>query len=67
MRILTSVCNKIDFSGLGWYVEHGQTLDVQEFCEWVGVDFIDPAWLRGINEHAAGLLPGQILLIDIIG
>lgn len=69
MLYLTCVpVDGIDFAGLSYYLEPGQTLDGGAYAEYLAdhgyTGPIDPASIDIVNAAVAALAPGQLLLLS---
>jgi hypothetical protein len=69
MLYLTCVpVDGIDFAGLSYYLEPGQTLDNGDYADYLAdhgyIGLIDQASVGMVNAAAAALAPGQLLLLS---
>ena len=69
MLYLTCVpVDGIDFAGLSYYLEPGQTLDNDDYAEYLAdhgyTGPVDSASVNMVNAAAAALAPGQLLLLS---
>ena len=69
MLYLTCVpVDGIDFAGLSYYLEPGQTLNNGDYAAYLAdhgyIGPVDPASVGMVNAAAAALAPGQFLLVS---
>ena len=69
MLYLTCVpVDGIDFAGLSFYLERGQTLDNGDYADYLAdhgyTGLVDQASIDMVNAAAAALAPGQLLLLS---
>ena len=69
MLYLTCVpVDGIDFAGLSYYLEPGQTLDNGDYADYLAdhgyTGPVDQASIDMVNAAAAALAPGQLLLLS---
>ena len=69
MLYLTCVpVDGIDFAGLSFYLERGQTLDNADYADYLAdrgyTGLVDQASVDMVNAAAAALAPGQLLLLS---
>lgn len=65
----TTVCDRIDFAGLGFYAKAFHGFDANDLAQFLGVERweIDPSEIRNAQDRTCSLQEGQFLRIELSG